>query len=60
MIINSYNVLILYILYEQITKNQGLSKVFGAFKAVDNLTFNLDKGEVFGFLGPNGAGKTPR
>jgi ABC-2 type transport system ATP-binding protein len=42
----------------KLLKIKGLSKVFGAFKAVDNLTFNLDKGEVLGFLGPNGAGKT--
>ena len=42
----------------KLLKIKNLSKVFGAFKAVDNLTFSLDKGEVLGFLGPNGAGKT--
>ncbi|MFA5098443.1 MAG: ABC transporter ATP-binding protein [Candidatus Margulisiibacteriota bacterium] len=35
-----------------------LVKKFGAFTAVDNISFNVNKGEVFGFLGPNGAGKT--
>jgi ABC-2 type transport system ATP-binding protein len=35
-----------------------LSKVFGARIAVDDVSFSVDKGEVFGFLGPNGAGKT--
>ena len=35
-----------------------LTRKFGDFTAVDSLTFNLDRGEVFGLLGPNGAGKT--
>lgn len=35
-----------------------LTKKFGNFTAVDDLTFNVKKGEVFGLLGPNGAGKT--
>ncbi len=35
-----------------------LSKVFGRVTAVDNVSFNVAKGEIFGFLGPNGAGKT--
>ncbi len=35
-----------------------LTKAFGAFVAVDRVSFTVDKGEVFGFLGPNGAGKT--
>ncbi len=35
-----------------------LRKTFGDFVAVDNITFSVEKGEVFGFLGPNGAGKT--
>ena len=36
----------------------GLTKMFGTFKAVDDLTFRVDPGVVTGFLGPNGAGKT--
>ncbi|MEM0298964.1 MAG: ABC transporter ATP-binding protein [Thermoplasmata archaeon] len=35
-----------------------LTKKFGDIKAVDDLTFYVEKGEVFGLLGPNGAGKT--
>jgi len=35
-----------------------LTKKFGDFTAVDNLSFQINRGEVFGFLGPNGAGKT--
>ena len=37
---------------------QNVTKKFGSFTAVDNLTLNVPKGEFFGFLGPNGAGKT--
>jgi ABC-2 type transport system ATP-binding protein len=37
---------------------KNLVKKFGKFTAVDNISFNVSKGEVFGFLGPNGAGKT--
>ena len=36
----------------------GLTKKFGEFTAVDNISFNVRKGEIFGFLGANGAGKT--
>jgi len=39
-----------------ITEN--LTKRFGNFTAVDNISFSVDKGEIFGFLGANGAGKT--
>lgn len=35
-----------------------VTKVFGSQKALDNVSFNVKKGEIFGFLGPNGAGKT--
>ena len=35
-----------------------LTKTFGTFTAVDNISFNVEKGEIFGFLGANGAGKT--
>jgi ABC-2 type transport system ATP-binding protein len=36
----------------------GLSKVFGSFRALDNVNFEVKQGEVVGFLGPNGAGKS--
>lgn len=37
---------------------RGLTKQFGTFTAVDNLSFEVYAGEIFGLLGPNGAGKT--
>lgn len=37
---------------------ENLSKVFGDFKAVNQISFEVGKGEIFGFLGANGAGKT--
>lgn len=37
---------------------KNLTKQFGDFKAVDQITFDVNKGEIFGFLGANGAGKT--
>jgi ABC-2 type transport system ATP-binding protein len=37
---------------------ENLTRKFGDLTAVDNLTFHINEGEVFGFLGPNGAGKT--
>lgn len=39
-------------------KVKNLTKKFGKFTAVDNITFDVKKGEIFGFLGANGAGKT--
>lgn len=41
-----------------IVKVEGLSKTFGKLKAVDNVSFDIKVGEIFGFVGPNGAGKT--
>ena len=35
-----------------------LTKYFGTFKAVDNISFTVPSGKIIGFLGPNGAGKT--
>lgn len=37
---------------------KNLTKCYGAFTAVDGVSFAIDRGECFGFLGPNGAGKT--
>jgi ABC-2 type transport system ATP-binding protein len=37
---------------------EGLTRRFGDFVAVDNISLDIRKGEVFGFLGPNGAGKS--
>jgi ABC-2 type transport system ATP-binding protein len=41
-----------------IIEAENLTKKFGHFTAVDSITFNVSKGEIFGFLGANGAGKT--
>ena len=37
---------------------ENLHKSFGDFKAVDNISLNVHKGDIYGFLGPNGAGKS--
>ncbi len=39
-------------------KVKGLTKLFGVKKAVDNISFDVERGEILGFLGPNGAGKS--
>jgi len=43
---------------EKVIEVENLSKIFGDFKAVNKISFEVGKGEIFGFLGANGAGKT--
>ena len=43
---------------EPVIRVEALTKKFGAFIAVDQVSFQINRGEIFGFLGPNGAGKT--
>ena len=43
---------------ENVIEAEGLTKMFGDFTAVNAITFQVNKGEIFGFLGANGAGKT--
>ena len=43
---------------EEIIKVQGLQKKFGKFKALHDVTFTVNAGEVVGFIGPNGSGKS--
>jgi ABC-2 type transport system ATP-binding protein len=43
---------------EKVIKVENLVKKFGTFVAVDNISFEVNRGEIFGFLGANGAGKT--
>ncbi len=44
--------------YEVAVLAHDLTRTFGSFVAVDRISFEVMKGEIFGFLGPNGAGKT--
>ena len=46
------------IMSEMAIRAESLTKRFGNFTAVDNISFSVEKGEIFGFLGANGAGKT--
>jgi ABC-2 type transport system ATP-binding protein len=41
-----------------LVETQGLTKRYGSSRGIDDVTFSIEEGEVFGFLGPNGAGKT--
>ncbi|HHP50767.1 MAG TPA: ATP-binding cassette domain-containing protein, partial [Moorella mulderi] len=41
-----------------VIKARGLTKRYGDFEAVKGISFDIFRGECFGFLGPNGAGKT--
>ena len=43
---------------EQILQTRNITKKYGTFSAVDNLSFSLQKGDIYGLIGQNGAGKT--
>ena len=43
---------------QNIIEVKNLTKNFGKFTAVDDISFDVKKGEIFGLLGPNGAGKS--
>ena len=45
-------------LSKKILEIESLQKSFGSFKAVDNISLHVNKGDIYGFLGPNGAGKS--
>jgi ABC-2 type transport system ATP-binding protein len=43
---------------DNVIEVQNLVKHYGAVKAVDDISFTVERGEILGFLGPNAAGKT--
>ena len=43
---------------EKVIQIEQLTKNFGRHRGIENVSFHVEKGEIFGFLGPNGAGKT--
>jgi ABC-2 type transport system ATP-binding protein len=47
-----------YLASDSVLSVSNLTKYYGKFKALDSVSFKVDKGWVYGYLGPNGAGKT--
>jgi hypothetical protein len=45
---------------QNVIETKNLTKMFGKFKAVDDIALIVNKGEIYGFLGLNGAGKQPQ
>lgn len=45
-------------MFETVVKVKGLTKVFFSIKAVDDVSFHINPGEILGLLGPNGVGRT--
>lgn len=45
-------------MHDNIIEIRNLCKSYGSFRAVDNLNFEVNRGDIYGFLGPNGAGKS--
>ena len=43
---------------QKVIQSTGIGKNFGEIKALENITFDVNEGEIFGFIGPDGAGKT--
>ena len=43
---------------EYVLRTQNLTKTFGRYKAVNHVSMNVRKGDIYGFIGKNGAGKT--
>jgi ABC-2 type transport system ATP-binding protein len=43
---------------QPVVESSGICKSFGVTKALDKITFNINRSEIFGFIGPDGAGKT--
>jgi ABC-2 type transport system ATP-binding protein len=57
-IVDNFKYAMLYDMNDFIITAKNVTKKFGDFTAVDNVSFQIKKGEIFAFLGPNGAGKS--